>query len=341
VHAECLAFSTRYVSYRSSLLKIDVACVLVSCLSRLSFSLTGVAIVFSALFTKTWRINKVMLGGNSLRRTKVRAQDVLLPLGSFLSLNVAILIAWTAVAPLTWKEQLYKDGVPGQPYRGTCYQLDRESDPMFEAKTKFASTLLVINIVALILTNYQVWRARRLPSLFNETFYIGITNVVLFECVFAGVPILLASRDDASIFVGIRCAIESATCLGILLPAFLPKFISKQSTARPNLNPDPTIVWSPVSEFVAGRVQFRAPREQEPQSGVRVSGLKNISTPQPIPRPVSEDNSGSLGVLRVISRFEKTSETNADGYGEVDEGLEPIAEYSGALDDASLGPIAE
>jgi hypothetical protein len=307
----------------------------------ISFFLTGVAIVFATLFTRTWRINKVMLGGNTLRRSMVRAQDVLLPLGLFLSLNVAILTAWTAVAPLTWKKQLYKNGEPG-PYRGTCYQLDRETDPMFEAKIAFASVLGAINIVALLLTNYQVWLSRRLPSLFNETYYIGITNVVLFECVFAGVPILVASRDDATIFVIVLCSIESLTCLGILLPTFLPKLIAKQSKAtRPNLNRTPTIVWSSVSEFVAGRLRFRAPREQEPQTGVRVSGLKNRSTPQPVPRAVSEDDSGAFGVVRVVSRFDNPLETNAEGDGEVDEGLEPIAEYSGTLNDVSLGAIAE
>jgi hypothetical protein len=133
-----------------------------------------------------------MLGGNTLRRSMVRAQDVLLPLGLFLGLNVAILTTWTAVAPLTWKEQLYKNGEPG-PYRGTCYQSD-PTRPMFEAKIAFASVLIAINIVALLLTNYQVRLSRRVPSLFNETYYSGITNAVLSHYI-------VASSDDAALFV--------------------------------------------------------------------------------------------------------------------------------------------
>jgi hypothetical protein len=347
VHAECLAFGARYVTYQSSLLRVDVTCVLLSCLSRLSLALTGVAIVFSVLFTKTWRINKVLLGRKRIGKNEGRAQDVILPMSLFLSLNVGILAAWTAAAPLTWKEQLYKDGEPG-PFRGTCYQLDRATDSMFEAKIAFASVLIAINVVALILTNYQFWRARRLPNQFNETYYIGITNVVLFECVFAGVPFLIAFRDDATIFVIVRCAIESLTCLGILLPMFLPKLINSQrnATARPNVNRTPTIIWSSVSEFVNGRLRFRAPPEQEPQAGLRVSGLNCRPTfqprPRPRPRPVSEDDSGAFGVVRVVSRFENNRETNVEG--EVDERLEPIAEYNGAIDDVSsvsLGPITE
>jgi hypothetical protein len=124
---------------------------------------SGINYIFDTKLGKAWRINKVLLGGNALRRTMIRAQDVLLPLGLFLSLSVAILAVWTAVAPLTWKEQLYKDGEQGL-YRGTCYHLDRETDPKFEAKIAFASVLVAINIVALFITNYHY----KLPVLASE-----------------------------------------------------------------------------------------------------------------------------------------------------------------------------
>jgi hypothetical protein len=302
--------------------------------------MTGIAVVLAVLFTKTWRINKVLMGANTLRRSMIHAHDVLLPLGLFLSLIVAILIAWTVVAPLTWKAQLYKNGEPG-PYRGTCYQQGPEIDPV---SYTIYLVLCVIYFVALLLTNYQFWRARRLPSLFNENYYIGITNVVLFECVFAGLPILVAFSDDATTFVLVRSIIESLSCMGILLPLFLPKLIDKQSKASSlRFSRTTTIVWSSVSEFVAGKLRFRAAREEGPQAGVRVSGL-NKTRPKPfkpMPQPVSEGGSGAFGVVRVVTRF-------ADNHGPDNENLYPIAEQegsgavvgSGVMGDI-LEPIAE
>jgi hypothetical protein len=274
--------------------------------------LTGVAIVFSTLFTKTWRINKVMLGGNTLRRSIFRAQDVLLPLALFLSLNVAILTTWTAAAPLTWEEQLYKNGEPG-PYRGTCYQSD-PTRPMFEAKIAFASVLVAINVVTLILTNYQFWLARRLPSDFNETYYMGITNVVLFECAFVGVPILVAFRDNNTIFVLVRCAVASLSCMGILLPQFLPKLNNAQRNAsvRLSISRTPTIVWSSVSEFVAGQLRFRAPQDSNTTSdtsGAFSSGAFTFAR---------------VGLLKVGAHD-----------------LEPVAEHSDAVDGEQLEPVLE
>jgi hypothetical protein len=320
----------------------------------------GVAVVFSILFTKTWRTNKILLSASSLSKNKmILPRDVLLPLGLFLGLNVAILTAWTAVAPLTWKEQLFKDGEPG-PYRGSCYQLDRDADPKYRAKIAFSSLIIAINIIALLITNYQFWRARKLPSLFNESYYIGITNVVLFECVFAGIPILVAFSDNNAVFVVTRCVIESVSCMGILLPTFLPKLAKHQSKAPMRLTRASSITWSSVSEFIGGKLRFHV-RGGEPETGPRVTGLNNNRSkpkPRPRPQPVSEGGSGAFGVVRIVSRYEYNLEPNAEGSGamgnilepnlegsgamSVNEGLEPIVEHSGPIDDESLDePIAD
>jgi hypothetical protein len=121
-------------------------------------STTGVAITFSILFTKTWRINRVLSGSTALRRARIRPQDVLWPLCVLLGLNITILALWTTYSPLHWNSQLYKDGEPG-PWRGSCYR----TYYLETAGIYFVLPLVFINVVALLLTNFQFWRARRLP----------------------------------------------------------------------------------------------------------------------------------------------------------------------------------
>jgi hypothetical protein len=140
----------------------------------------GFTTVFAALFAKTWRINKVLLGSNGFRKAVIKPKDVLWPLCILLSLNLAILTAWTIVAPLTWERPILIDGKQG-PWRGSCFYFDPEKDPKTRSKITFAVILAAVNVSALISTNYQFYRARNLPTLFNETQYMGIANIVLFE----------------------------------------------------------------------------------------------------------------------------------------------------------------
>jgi hypothetical protein len=154
----------------------------------------------------------------------IKPQDVIWPLIVLLSLNLVILTTWTAVAPLTWERSIFVDGKLG-PYRGSCYHLDPMNDSKYTAKVVFASLLIGVNSIAMLMTNYQFWRARKLPTQYNETYYIGMTIVVLFECVFAGLPILLVVKDNHASFVAILSVIEAFSCFGILLPTFVPKMV--------------------------------------------------------------------------------------------------------------------
>jgi hypothetical protein len=147
------------------------------------------------------------------RKAVIRPQDVLWPLGILLGANLIILTTWTAVAPLTWERPILIDEQLG-PWRGSCYHFDAKTDPMYAAKITFASLLMGINLLAMLMTNYQFYLARKLPSQFNETTYIGMTNVVLFESVFAGVPILATLNNDPATFVAVLCLILCFCCMG-------------------------------------------------------------------------------------------------------------------------------
>jgi gamma-aminobutyric acid type B receptor len=153
----------------------------------------------------------------------IRPIDVLLPFAILTVLNLVILITWTITAPLRWERIMVEEDMFGQPIasKGTCTLAvsNRESTEM-----TFLCLLVAVNVTALFLSNYQSYRARKLPSEFNETFYLAITNLVILEGMVLGAPILFIVEDDPASFIVIRSLLVSIICLAVLVPMFVPKF---------------------------------------------------------------------------------------------------------------------
>jgi hypothetical protein len=197
---------------------LDVACMLDIYLFSLGFSTT-----FAALFSKTWRINIVHANARKFRRVTIRARDVLLPFAVLTVLNMVILVTWTIVAPLKWERIIEAEDVFGQPIesRGTCL---RPFDSRDSAEMTFLCLLGAVNVTALLFSNYQSYHARKLPSEFNEAFYLSMTNLAILEGMVLGAPILFLVGDDPASYMLIRSLLVCIICLAVLLPMFLPNF---------------------------------------------------------------------------------------------------------------------
>jgi ABC-type sugar transport system substrate-binding protein len=79
------------------------------CMSIPWLIFVGFAVTFSALFSKTWRVNRFFHSASSHARIQCSETDVLMPFGIMLTLNIAVLTVWTLVDPLTYIRQ-YEDG---------------------------------------------------------------------------------------------------------------------------------------------------------------------------------------------------------------------------------------
>jgi hypothetical protein len=197
---------------------LDVACMLDMYLFSFGFSTT-----FAALFSKTWRVNIVHRNAKKFRRVTIRPKDVLLPFVVLTVLNMIILITWTIVAPLRWDRVIVEEDMFGQPVesRGTCLHAVKSRE---NTETTFLCLLIAVNAMALLFSNYQSYRARKLPSEFNETLYLAMTNLVLLEGMVLGAPIIFLVGDDPASFMLIRSLLVSIICLAVLVPMFVPKF---------------------------------------------------------------------------------------------------------------------
>ena len=79
------------------------------CMSIPWLAFIGFTITFSALFSKTWRVNQFFKSKNTHDRIRVSEKDVLGPFILLLSCNIIVLICWTMLNPLIYKRQ-YNNG---------------------------------------------------------------------------------------------------------------------------------------------------------------------------------------------------------------------------------------
>ena len=88
---------------------LDVACVLSPW-----FFFIGQILTFCALFTKLWRVDKVL----QFRRRAVTISNVIKPLIAVMAIAIAILTAWTVVDPYHWSREVISE-LPAETY-GRC-----------------------------------------------------------------------------------------------------------------------------------------------------------------------------------------------------------------------------
>lgn len=204
----------------------------ISCMSIPWLVSIGFVIAFSALFSKTWRINKIHHNAQHFRRVQVTWKDVLVPFAVLLTLNVIVLTCWTVIAPLQYERR----ASPGtdewnrvsRSYYGACYG----PDDVKGGAIPYVVLLTVINFSVIVIANVQAYKARKIKTEFSESRYIALIMLSMLQCWLIGLPILALLRDEpvASYFVFVL--ILFATCMSTLLFLFIPKLM--KTAEEPN-----------------------------------------------------------------------------------------------------------
>ena len=191
----------------------NMACMAVPWLLSLGFS-----IVFSALFSKIWRINQIVRNSRNFQRVKVKIHHVMIPFFVIFVANVALLTTWTLVAPLVWVREL------DEGYEGCG--LDSYGFCSFDGDVtsiSLAISLLVVNFAALVLALVQLFRARNVPVEYSETRYIAIAIGSSLQVFLTGLPILLLVNDSPELLYFVKVSLVFVIAMSILLLIFLPK----------------------------------------------------------------------------------------------------------------------
>lgn len=72
------------------------------CMSQPWLAFIGFSVIFSALFSKTWRINRLFHSAEGAGRMTVSYKDVMAPFATLVTCNVIVLACWTAIDPLKY-----------------------------------------------------------------------------------------------------------------------------------------------------------------------------------------------------------------------------------------------
>jgi len=193
----------------------DAACASIPWLVSL-----GLSLIFSALFSKLWRINKVFAAAATMKRVVVTAKDVLTPFAILMTLNFIVLLSWTLVDPMVF-ERVYTDELTSY---GRCV-------PQGNQWKGFVATLAILNFTALVLVNVQAYHARSINDELSESKYIGLATLSMFQILLVGIPLLAIVYDTPSAYFFVWCGIIFIICTTILLLIFVPKVIRWKSGA--------------------------------------------------------------------------------------------------------------
>ena len=218
-----MASSVLFLGWQEPWRGLNFACMATPWLLVLGFSTA-----FSALFVKTWRINKLFRFAVELNRANVQAKDVLWPFLLMTVTNVVLLTTWTLVAPLRWTTTVDEQ---------TLDRFGRQTDSFGSCKGDSNAFWLIssaFNFAMVLVANYQSYRGRNVPSDFNESIFVALSMASLLECFLIGAPILwLVSSDPTSDFV-IKAVLIAFMCAAIVVPIYFNKFRKRGDMA--NLN---------------------------------------------------------------------------------------------------------
>ena len=199
--------------------KLNAACMATPWLVTLGFG-----IIFSALFSKLWRVHRLIRSSMRFSKVQVRIQDVLWPLSVLTLVNVALLTAWTVMAPLEYSRQ-WHDGTdpwnrPISSY-GMC-----NAAPSTNA-LPFQVCLILVNFAALSTANFQAFRTRRIKSVLSESKYIAITVASMMQAFLVGLPVLLLVDQEPVAHYVVSVLLIFCTCIAVIGFIFVPKVLAE------------------------------------------------------------------------------------------------------------------
>eukprot|EP00586_Coscinodiscus_wailesii_P021703 CAMPEP_0172519418 /NCGR_PEP_ID=MMETSP1066-20121228/291408_1 /TAXON_ID=671091 /ORGANISM="Coscinodiscus wailesii, Strain CCMP2513" /LENGTH=674 /DNA_ID=CAMNT_0013302005 /DNA_START=692 /DNA_END=2716 /DNA_ORIENTATION=- len=198
------------------------------CMVDVWFLVIGFSTIFSALFAKIWRINKIM-NVTRFTRVVVTVRDAMVPFVTFLTVNTIILLCWTFISPLEWKRV---------PVEGKVDVYGRSTASYgrcdFSQSYIYAAILAVFNFTVLGIANYQAYCARNVSTDLSENKYITISMVCITQVFMLGLPILLLVEDKINVSYFCKVIIIFLATESTLLLIFVPKIMKqKQIKEKP------------------------------------------------------------------------------------------------------------
>jgi hypothetical protein len=180
----------------------------------------GHIITYGALFSKLWRINKVL----QFSRRKIEVGHVAWPSAILFAAAIAILSLWTGLDSMTWK-RVETDPVTGESF----------AECQSEHFAAFMVPLVLIMLLPSLLTAIMAWKTKDIDDSYSESYWICIMIVVQLEVIVVSVPMIALLRDISSSirYIGFVFIIWTFPMSALLL-IFGPKVAAHYQATRGN-----------------------------------------------------------------------------------------------------------
>lgn len=237
----------------------------------------GHLVTYGALFTKLWRINKVL----QFSRKKINTNAVAAPMFALILLAIVILMIWTIVDPSKWQREEI-DEITGESI-GQC-----SSDSL----TVFLPLLLVVGIIPPFLTCFMAWKTRDVDDMYSESSWIFTLVVVQIQVLLVGIPVAVILSDistDGS-YLG-KTLVMFTIPMSMILLIMVPKIVRHYQDLR------------------GGPVK----RIRGAHAGVAISGISQLATSHKTATPRTSSQVPAPYQLESESHGPKSSGFNSNG----------------------------
>merc|ERR1712190_84480 len=188
----------------------------------------GFCVSFSALFSKTWKLNKLFFN-SAMRRIQVKTKDVILPMVALFIANMIVLIIWTILSPQIWTREVTGVDIYGRTISSVGHCITEKS-------FLFIITLGIVNLSALFITLWQAYKARHIKTILGETKYISMATSSLLLVLIMGIPVMIIAYENPRALYFVEMFIIFIVCLSLILFTFWPKVRLNRKVQRGSIN---------------------------------------------------------------------------------------------------------
>jgi len=202
----------------------------IACTSFVWLLVIGLTTVFSALYSKAYRIYTVVKSAKKFRKITVRPVDVILPMTLLLFVNVLILSVMTVFDPIPYKVIVESWDQFHRPEMTTGRCMFSKS-----SHTKYLAPLILVDGGMLFLAIFYGWKCRHLDTEFQEHEQILKALFVILLVSFIGGPVYWLAIDNPNVSMFLLSGFIFISCFAILLQIFWPKYKHMKARAHESL----------------------------------------------------------------------------------------------------------
>lgn len=198
-----------------------------ACMSQIWLLSVGFTVIFAALFSKTWRINRIFYNPRRFSKMVVGTKDVLAPFGVLLAANIVVLLLFTIISPLEFV-RLEHEGTDAWNRVISTYGTCQSITPAWP----YVVSLVVINTSALLFALVQAYLARSIQSEFSESQYIAIVMASFMQMIVIALPVLFLVSKQPVVYYLLKVGIVFLLSVVVLLCIFIPKMCNTANYSR-------------------------------------------------------------------------------------------------------------